>query len=118
MDISYINKVREWVEIDNKILRSKDNIKEAVDKKKDLEEEILEYVEKNKLTELTLNISDGTIKFSKKVATQPLSIKTIKALMEKYKEEYNLDIDVNDICTFISSNLEKKTSHFMKRDVK
>ncbi len=47
MDIAYIKKVQDWVECDNKILKSKESIKETVEKKKQLEEEIVQYVEDN-----------------------------------------------------------------------
>jgi hypothetical protein len=87
MDLSYINRVKEWVEIDNKLLRNKNELKDFVDKKKQLEDEILEYVESNKLDNLCLNISDGTVKFSKRNQTQGLSIKLIKNMLENYIEK-------------------------------
>jgi hypothetical protein len=118
MDLSYINRVKEWVEIDNKLLRSKNELKDIVDKKKRLEEEILEYVETNKLENLCLNITDGTVKFSKRNQTQSLSIKVIKSMLESYIDKRNKKVDVDDICDFIVTNLEKKTQVFMKRDIK
>jgi hypothetical protein len=118
MDITYVKKVQEWVELDNKIVRNKDEMKETIEKKKDLEDDILQYIEENKFDNLSLSISDGNIKFAKKTNTQPLSIKTIKTLLEKYKVEKNITLDIDDVCTFISSNLEKKSSTFMKRDIK
>jgi hypothetical protein len=118
MDITYVKKVQEWVELDNKILKNKDEIKDTVEKKKDLEDDILQYIEENKFDNLSLSISDGNIKFAKKTNTQPLSIKTIKTILEKYKFEKNVALDADDICAFVSSNLEKKSSVFMKRDIK
>jgi len=118
MDLSYINRVKEWVEIDNKLLRSKNEMKDIVERKKQLEEEILEYVETNKLDNLCLNITDGTVKFSKRNQTQPLSMKVVKSMLENYIEKKKRKIDVDDICEFIVSNLEKKQQVYMKRDIK
>jgi hypothetical protein len=118
MDLKYVKKVQEWVEMDNKIIRNKESMKEAVDRKKDLEDEIMDYVESNKIDNLSLNISDGTIKFAKKVTTQTLSIKALKGLMEKYVTENNLDLNVDAVCNYVNTNLEKKSSLYMKRDIK
>ena len=118
MDFTYVKRVQEWVELDNKVLRNKELIKDVTERKKQLEEDILEYVETNKLDSLCLNISDGTIKFGKRSSTQPLSIKYIRQTIEKYAEEKSLAIDVNELCDYISSNLEKKTQTYLKRDIK
>lgn len=115
MDIEYIKKIQQWVECDNKILKHKDDIKEVVEKKKDLEDEILTYVEKNKYDKLTLNITDGNIKFSKRNSTQPLSMKTLKAILEKFNNEGG-DIDIAELLKYISESLETKQKIHMQRD--
>lgn len=116
MELNYIKRVQDWVENDNKLLKLKEDMKDPIEKKKQLEDEILTYVESNKLDNLCLNISDGTIKFSKRNQTQPLSLRVIKSLLEGYSETNRINVD--DICDFISSNLEKKTIISMKRDIK
>lgn len=121
MDIAYVKKVQEWVELDNILLKSKDDTRDVVDKRKVLEESILEYVEKNNFDNFDLTISDGKIKFAKKTNTQSLSTKTIKTLLTSYfaaPERANVVVDVDEICEYITSNLEKKTSIYMKRDIK
>lgn len=116
MDLSYVKRVQEWVEIDNVILKNKEQIQEKVEKKKQLEDEILEYVSTNKLENLCLNISDGTIKFSKRSTTQPLSMKVLRNLLEQYNKDKN--INVNEICDYVASNLEKKSQVFLRREIK
>lgn len=120
MDLSYVKRIQEWVELDNLILKNKEQIQEKVEKKKQLEEEILDYVETNKLENLCLNISDGKIKFNKRSTTQPLSMKILRQLMEKYnlEKDNNTFININEICDFIASNLEKKSQIFLKREIK
>lgn len=119
MDIAYIKKVQEWVELDNILLKSKEETQDSVDKKKDIEGDILNYVEKHNI-EFNLAISDGHIKFAKRNTNQALSMKVIKTLLGKYfstVEKAKLGVDVDDICEFLTSNLEKKTVYFMKRDI-
>lgn len=116
MDIKYVRKIQEWVELDNKVLKTKEEMKEIYDKKKEVEDEILDYVEEHKFDNLSLSISDGTIKFSKRNTTQPLSMKTLKSILEKYSKDHT-NLDVNEICDFVSKNMEKKSSICMKRDI-
>lgn len=118
MDFEYIKKIQTWVEYDNKLIKNKEQIQGVVEKKKELEEDILKYVEENKYDKLTLNISDGNIKFSKRNVTQPLSMKTLKTILEKYVDEKSSSVKVNEILEFVSTNLETKQKVHMQRDFK
>lgn len=118
MDLEYIRKVQEWVELDNRILRNKEQIKEVIEKKTSLETEILDYVEDKKIEDLTLSISDGNIKFAKKHTVQQINNRTLKTLLEKYVDEKQIKLDVNEICNFITNNLEKKSGVYMKRSIR
>jgi hypothetical protein len=132
MDATYINKVKKWVEIDNKILRTQDSLKPYIDaieknkedvkplmeQKKQIEDEIVSYIESNKLEKLTVNITDGAIKFGKKTTQQPVTLKLLKAILDKYSEEEDCDVDTAKLYDFILDNLEKKTTFFMKREIK
>jgi mannose-6-phosphate isomerase class I len=115
MDIAYIKKIQEWVEHDNKVLKFKEDMKDSIDKKKELEEEILTYVEDNKYDKLTLNISDGNIKFSKRNTTQPLSMKTLKTIFERYNDDGG-SLDISSLMKYISDSLETKQKIHMTRD--
>lgn len=136
MDELHMNYIKEWVKIDNKISEHKEEIdikvekhkeemKESIERKKELEENIIKYVENNKLNNLSLNITDGTIKFAKKTKTQVLSIRTIKTIIEKYnsdnkklKQNSLIEIDIDNLCEYILLNLEKTNQLYMKRDIK
>jgi hypothetical protein len=115
MDVQYIKKVQEWVLYDNELLKHKENVKGVVEKKKDLEDEILKYVEDNKYDKLTINISDGNIKFSKRNTTQPLTMKGLRSMLESYQDA---QIDVDDLMKHISSGLQVKQKVCMQRDFK
>lgn len=114
MDPTYVEKVQEWVNLDNQLLKNKEQIQNIVEKKRGLETEIIDYIKNQKLDEMKLTISDGTIKFPKRVTTQSLSLKVLGELLKKYfKEEHNVD----NIIKFINENLTKKTEITMKREI-
>lgn len=118
MDSTYVQKVKDWVVLDNEILRQKESVQEAVEKKKTIEEDIITYVGENQFENLTLTISDGAIKFGKKSTTQPLSIKTLKILLDKYAVTKQVSLDTNDVCQFVMQNLDKKNTIYMKRELR
>lgn len=119
MDLEYVQKLQKWVEYDNKILQNKDALHEVSEKKKAVEDEILGYIEKHKFDKFTVNISDGHIKFAKRNVTQPLSMKVLRAALEKYNEDPDKeDIPVDDLLEYVSEQLEVKSKYFMKREIK
>ena len=125
MDSEYIDKVKTWVSLDNKVTRTMDTIKSLkedaqpyIDERKDVEEEILEYIQKNKYEKLTVNIADGTIKFGKKTTSTSLSMKLIKNLLEEYAMRNSPEnIPHSSIYDFFIENIDKKTTYFIKRDI-
>jgi len=120
MDPAYIEKIQEWIRCDNILQRIKEETNEAIDRKKKVEEEILTYVQVNNLQSLNINVSDGNIKFGSITSKTPLSMKTLKQLMEKFsKDKHPLSADlIEQIIKFISENQESKTKSFIKRDIK
>ena len=118
MDVEYMRKIQQWVECDNKILKIKDQVKDATEKKKELEEDIINHVEEKKYDKLTINITDGNIKFSKRNTTQPLTMKTLRTLLDSYSQQTNNTVETEDIMKYISDNLEVKQKTLMLRDVK
>lgn len=115
MDIEYVKKIQEWVDCDNQLLKHKDSIKNVVERKKDLEDDILRYVEDNKYDRLTINITDGNIKFSKRNTTQPLTMKLLRSLLETYSGSH---IDVDNVMQHVSTGLQVKQKVCMQRDFK
>lgn len=139
MDTVYIDKVKSWLALDNQSLRLKEEMEKKTEKlkleldtivegykqrmdkvgdeKKELEEDILKYVETNALEKMTLSLSDGSLKFTKKSTQQSVSLKYLKTTLGKYSEEKEA-IDAEDVYKYLVSNLETKTKLSMKREVK
>lgn len=115
MDPTYVAKVQEWVVCDNILTKNKEELKKVQDKKKELEEEILTYIEDNKYDKLVINISDGVIKFGKRNITQPLSMKLLRTMLGTYE---NGALDVDSIMKHIEDSLESKPKSIMKREIK
>jgi hypothetical protein len=120
MEATYVDKVKEWVDIDNKAMELKTSINELNEKKKELEEDIIDYVEKNQLENISLNLSDGRLKFPKTTVKQSLSMKYLKATLGKYNEEHAsaTQIDVDALCQYLVDNLETTTKLSIKRMVR
>jgi hypothetical protein len=140
MDSSYVTKVQEWVTLDNQLIRNKQDIQSIVSRKKELEDDILDYVETNGLESMTLSITDGNIKFSKRTNTQPLTIKTLRSLLTNMCQDENdeqsdesivkrkrmlellspmgLEEAIDVIMDYVTSNLTKKSIICLKRDIR
>lgn len=133
MDPEYIEKVKEWVRLDNIILRNADEVKAAKDdakkieervadvleEKKRVEKEIMEYVQANSLETMQLKISDGIITFSKKTTQKPMSQKFLKDVLQKYAEENpGENLQHTKLFEYILTNIEKKIDVSINRTVK
>jgi len=115
MDPTYVTKVQEWVVCDNILTKNKEEMKSVQDKKKELEDDILSYIEDNKYDKLVINISDGAIKFGKRNVMQSLSMKLVRQILSTYEDGA---LDVDRIMKHIEDSLESKPKSVMKREIK
>lgn len=119
MDGLYVDKVKQWVELDNQSVELKTSLSKVNEDKKELEEDILDYVEQNKLENVSLTLSDGKLKFPKTVVKQSLSMKYIKTSLTKYNEENPTSkIDIDNVCKFLADNLDSSAKLSIKRYVR
>lgn len=133
MDIQYIELIKEWVKLDNVIQVNQEEVKKAkedakkleervsaqVEQKKNIETEIINYIQSNKLENIQLKISDGVITFGKKTSQKPMSQKFLRETMQKYADENpDENIQFEKILEFIGNNIEKKTTYEINRLIK
>jgi predicted site-specific integrase-resolvase len=118
MDEQYIEKMKEWIDLDNVYTSLRKQLNELTEKKKDIEDDILEYIEDNNLEKVVVSVCDGTLKFPKRTVQQSLSMKVLKQVIGKYNEEKSQNIEIEELVKFISTNLETKTKLSIKRDVR
>lgn len=105
-------KIKRWVELDNKIKESAEEVRDVRTEKAVINDEILEIIEQKQLEKATVNISDGKLRFVAAKHTAPLTL----AYVEKCLGELITNgKQVEQIMTYIKKNRETKTTMEIKR---
>ena len=105
-------KIKRWVELDNKIKLTSDEVRDIRTEKSVINDEILEIVEEKQLSKATVNISDGKLKFVQSKHTAPLTLAYIEKCLSNLITNGN---QVEQIMTYIKKNRETKTTTEIKR---
>ena len=110
--MSFEQHIQQWVSIDNQMKLLSDKIKELRDKKNTLNNAIFNHVDNSNISNTTVQISDGKIKFVKSKDTQVLTFKYLETcLHEIIKNEEQ----VNKIIEYIKNKREVKYVSEIKR---
>jgi len=110
--MSFEQHIQQWVSIDNQMKQLTDKIKELRDRKSTLNDAIFNHVDNSNLSNATVQISDGKIKFVKTKDTQVLTFKYLETcLHEIIKNEEQ----VNKIVEYIKNKREVKFVPEIKR---
>jgi hypothetical protein len=105
-------KIKRWVELDNRIKESNDIFKDIRTEKSVIHDEIIELVEEKQLGKVTVNISDGKLKFVSSKHTAPLTLTYIEKCLT---ELITNGKQVEQIMTYMKKNRETKISTDIKR---
>ena len=81
--MSFEENIKKWVLIDNQIKSFNEKNKQLRDDKNAIEEFILSYAESNKLTNATINITGGKLRFVNTKQSQPLTMKYVEECLSK-----------------------------------
>ena len=81
--MSFENKIQQWVSVDNQLKILNEKVKELRDTRNSLSENITTYVSTNNLSDKTVQISDGKLRFTNTRVQEPLTFK----YLEKYLGE-------------------------------
>ena len=110
--MSFEQQIQQWITIDNQMKQLTDKIKELRDKKTTLNDAIFNHVETSNLSNATIQISDGKLKFIKTKDTQQLTFKYLETcLHEIIKNEEQ----VNKIVEYIKNKRDVKYVPEIKR---
>jgi hypothetical protein len=110
--MSFEQQIQQWITIDNQMKQLTDKIKELRDKKNSLNETIFNHVDNSNLSNSTIQISDGKLKFIKIKDTQQLTFKYLETcLHEIIKNEEQ----VNKIVEYIKNKRDVKYVPEIKR---
>jgi hypothetical protein len=86
--MSFENQIQQWVSLDNQLKQLNEKVKDLRDKRNNLEENITSYASENNLSNATVKISDGRLRFTNTKVQEPLTFKYLeKTLGEVIKNE-------------------------------
>jgi len=96
--MSFEQNIQQWVSVDNQLKTLNDKMKVLRDTRNTLSGNITTYAEKNNLTNSTVNISDGKLKFINTKVQTPLTFKFLeKTLGEVIRNEVQAKIIVDQL---------------------
>ena len=91
--MSFENQIQQWVSLDNQLKQLNEKVKELRDKRNHLEENITNYASENNLSNATVKISDGRLKFTNTKVPEPLTFKYLeRSLGEVIKNESQVNL--------------------------
>jgi len=96
--MSFENQIQQWVQLDNQLKQLNEKTKELREKRNSLEEDITNYASTNNLSNATVQISDGKLKFINTKIAEPLTFKYLeKTLSEVIKNEAQVKLIMEHI---------------------
>jgi len=76
--MSFENQIQQWISLDNQLKQLNEKVKDLRDKRNNLEENITSYASENNLSNATVKISDGRLKFINTKVAEPLTFKYLE----------------------------------------
>ena len=104
--------IRNWVVLDNSIKELANRLKDLREKRDNYNYEILSYINENNLTNATIKVSDGNLKFVDCKIAQPLTYKFLNDSMQKFFKDKEL---TDKFIKFMKTQREIKISKDIKR---
>ena len=96
--MSFEGKIQQWVSLDNQLKNLNAKTKELRENRNALEENITSYASINNLSNTTVQISDGKLKFAYTKVPEPLTFKYLeKTLGEVIKNESQIKLIMEHI---------------------
>jgi hypothetical protein len=96
--MSFENQIQQWVSIDNQLKQINEKTKELREKRNTLEKNITNYASSNNLSNSSIKISDGRLKFANTRVPEPITFKYLeKTLGEVIKNESQVNLIIEHI---------------------
>jgi len=96
--MSFEGQIQQWVQIDNQLKQLNDRAKELRDKRNLLEQNITTHAFSNNLSNSTVKISDGRLKFVNTKVQEPITFRYLeKTLSEIIKNESQVKLMMEHI---------------------
>jgi hypothetical protein len=114
--MSFEENIKKWVAIDNQLKSLGEKTKQLREEKNAAEEYIMGYVETNKLTNATINITDGRLRFVNTKQTPPLTLKYVEECLGKCLGKcIGNEAQIKQIMQVIKDSREPKYTADIKR---
>jgi hypothetical protein len=110
--MSFEQQLQQWVVIDNQMKTLNDRMKELRDKKNVLSQNINTHIETNNLSDSSVKLSDGQLKFVKVKDTQQLTFKYLETCL---REIIKNEEQVTKIVDYVKNKREVKYVPEIKR---
>ena len=110
--MSLEQQIQQWVTIDNQMKILNDRMKELRDKKGALSQYINEHIETSNLSNSSVKLNDGQLKFIKVKDTQQLTFKYLETCLHEIIKNED---QVNKIVDYIKNKREVKYVPEIKR---
>ena len=104
--------IKSWVTIDNEIKDTLHELKILRGQKNKLNEDIIEYIDDNNLSNAIIKISDGRLKFQNTNSATPLTFKFLESCLNDVLGDKE---DVPRIVQYIKDKREIKTTMSINR---
>ena len=96
--MSFENQIQLWVQLDNQLKQLNEKTRELREKRNTMEEKITNYASANNLSNATVQISDGKLKFVNTKVQEPLTFKYLeRTLSEVIKNESQVKLIMEHI---------------------
>jgi hypothetical protein len=105
--------IKEWVSVDNELRILTEHVKELRDKRNEVNNNIIRYVETNQLTNSTIQLSDGLLKFNNQKTYAPL---TYTFLQETLTDILSIE-QTTQIIKYIKEKRETQSTICIKRNI-
>lgn len=109
--MNFESQLQQWVAVDNQLKKLNEQVKELREKRNTLTENITSHASNNNLSNATIQISDGKLKFANTKVAEPLTYKYLeKSLGEIIKNPSQI--------TIIMDTLKQKRSFKVVPEIK
>ena len=96
--MNFENQIQQWVSVDNQLKQLNEKVKEMREKRNILEQNITNYASSNNLSNATIKIGDGRLKFTNTRVPEPITFKYLeKTLGEVIKNESQVQLIMEHI---------------------
>lgn len=105
--------IKEWIKIDNELIKLKNDVKERNTKKKLLTEQLVHVMKENNID--CFNINGGEVLYKKNIVKKPINSKMLLTTLQTYYKD-NLEM-AQEITSHILNNREEVMKETIKRKI-